>query len=507
MDDLFKELYDKYEILSAALKEDKISERSAEYLECIEGTKGGPKEKKLTAQILAKFFKHFPALQDKALNALLDLCEENDSDIRIAAMKTLPQLCKDNKEHVTNIASVLSQLLQLEDQDYVVANNSLLQVFNEDKVNAVKGVLSNLQAADEGLREKIIKLVYKKLVYMNNSDAVGFEDLVILEGKKILLDCTPEEFFIIMPYLRWSKFGKTVAGQQELVDLVADKIEINESFDPLEEGTSNTDRLVLCVDSILPLFSVSVDSSKFVVYYCTQVLPRWQSIGTVEEGSQVQLRLLRQLAVMSTYCGNVENITDIVDQIFTRLKEYMPLPPENVDINKIPNLDFTSVECLLYAFHRLARKCPEFLTNDAERLKDFRLRLQYFARGVQGCKNGLKTTINTKLDELSKENLETVKLAPAVLDNINSLIKDLFYQTPLYKCNIKLSFKNETKKTLTIEKSPDKRHAPITFDDANGTGKKGRPNKTGEDRKLYQPPSGKFSSNFGLFDFREGVNG
>lgn len=54
-----------------------------------------------------------------------------------------------------------------------------------------------------------------------------------------------------------SKFGKTVAGQQELVDLVADKIEINESFDPLEEGTSNTDRLVLCVESILPLFSVS----------------------------------------------------------------------------------------------------------------------------------------------------------------------------------------------------------------------------------------------------------
>lgn len=117
----------------------------------------------------------------------MDLCEENDSDIRIAAMKTLPQLCKDNKEHVTNIASVLSQLLQLEDQDYLVANNSLLQVFNEDKVNTLKGILSNLQAADEGLREKIIKLVYKKLVYMPTDGEVGFEDLVILEGKKILL--------------------------------------------------------------------------------------------------------------------------------------------------------------------------------------------------------------------------------------------------------------------------------------------------------------------------------
>lgn len=31
MDDLFKELYDKYEILSAALKEDKISEVSVHH--------------------------------------------------------------------------------------------------------------------------------------------------------------------------------------------------------------------------------------------------------------------------------------------------------------------------------------------------------------------------------------------------------------------------------------------------------------------------------------------
>lgn len=124
----------------------------------------------------------------------------------------------------------------------------------------------------------------------------------------------------------------------------------------------------------------------------------------------------------------------------------MPLPPENVDINKLPNLDFTSVECLLFTFHQLARKCPEFLTNDQDRLKDFRLRLQYFARGVQGCKRGLE--ISLKKDELNDNDLQKVQLAPSVLDNINTLIKDLFYQPPLYKCNVQLSFKKENKKVL-----------------------------------------------------------
>nr|CAH7723115.1 unnamed protein product [Callosobruchus chinensis] len=30
------------------------------------------------------------------------------------------------------------------------------------------------------------------------------------------------------------------------------------------------------------------------------------------------------------------------------------------------------IECLLYAFHRLARQCPDFLTADPAVLKDFR---------------------------------------------------------------------------------------------------------------------------------------
>ena len=44
----------------------------------------------------------------------------------------------------------------------------------------------------------------------------------------------------------------------------------------------------------------------------------------------------------------------------------------------------SKVECLLYAFHTVGKQSPGFLVDNPDRLKDFRSRLQYFARGVQG---------------------------------------------------------------------------------------------------------------------------
>lgn len=52
----------------------------------------------------------------------------------------------------------------------------------------------------------------------------------------------------------------------------------------------------------------------------------------------------------------------------------MPLPPnDGTELTTEPRLEFSHVECLMYAFHRLVRQCPEFLS-DADRFKDFKLR-------------------------------------------------------------------------------------------------------------------------------------
>lgn len=53
------------------------------------------------------------------------------------------------------------------------------------------------------------------------------------------------------------------------------------------------------------------------------------------------------------------------------------MPPES-DAEKTnpeePRLEFSYVECLMYAFHQLGRQSSDFLTKDAERMKDFRFR-------------------------------------------------------------------------------------------------------------------------------------
>ena len=66
----------------------------------------------------------------------------------------------------------------------------------------------------------------------------------------------------------------------------------------------------------------------------------------------------------------------------------MPVPPadagtaeqqENGGASAAPALQFSYVECLLYTFHQLGKRCPEFLSapeNEevTDRMKDFKIR-------------------------------------------------------------------------------------------------------------------------------------
>lgn len=59
----------------------------------------------------------------------------------------------------------------------------------------------------------------------------------------------------------------------------------------------------------------------------------------------------------------------------------MPLPPsdenlENTNDTETPKLQFSYVECLMFAFHQIGSKFPDFLMDDdnADRLKDFKIR-------------------------------------------------------------------------------------------------------------------------------------
>ena len=70
----------------------------------------------------------------------------------------------------------------------------------------------------------------------------------------------------------------------------------------------------------------------------------------------------------------------------------------------------------MYTFHQIARQAETFLTSDPERLKDFRSRLNYLARGVQGYIRKLKEFLaSSGTKPVKNEEQEDVKIKQIAL--------------------------------------------------------------------------------------------
>ena len=64
-------------------------------------------------------------------------------------------------------------------------------------------------------------------------------------------------------------------------------------------------------------FQTQVDSSKFVVYMCEQVLPRFNEINSTEEG--LQLDVLKLFAELCSHCNSLPNSEVHVQQVMDKL--------------------------------------------------------------------------------------------------------------------------------------------------------------------------------------------
>ena len=193
--------------------------------------------------------------------------------------------------------------------------------------------------------------------------------------------------------------------------------------------------------------------------------------------------------------------------VFSRLIDYMPLPPLTEDgaLAEAPSLEFTKVrlqtgiidnvsvlssnnyllqvECLMFAFHAIGRQDETFLKSDEERLKDFRSRLQYLARGVQGYIKKLKEVLAKPAPGTSHEDRQIKQIALRTNENIQTMIRDLFHSPPIYKANITLSFKPKQDKAKDAGgPKPGQKRKPITFTKAEGGGGGGA---GGKRRALY----------------------
>lgn len=198
-----------------------------------------------------------------------------------------------------------------------------------------------------------------------------------------------DEFVNCMQILSQTKLGKTITGHQELVKLCVEQADLEAA---LESGTASDDDVVFCflqcAGEAMSYFSSQIEATPFVKFACEKFFPltTWPLIGAADDQIQTQLRLLKVFAELCSHCGPLEKPKEKIEAIFNVLLEFMPAPPLTVDLTDGPSILFSHVECLLFAIHALGKQCPEYLTfpEDPEKLKDFRARLQYLARGTQG---------------------------------------------------------------------------------------------------------------------------
>uniref|UniRef100_A0A182PKU5 Apoptosis inhibitor 5/fibroblast growth factor 2-interacting factor 2 n=1 Tax=Anopheles epiroticus TaxID=199890 RepID=A0A182PKU5_9DIPT len=495
--DRIEKLYKNYEILSDA--KEKIGEHEAEYKEILDAVKGSAKEKRLASQFIGKFFKHFPSLAELAIESQLDLCEDEDTQIRRQAIKDLPQLCRETTEHTPRIGDILAQLLITEDSvELLQVHQSLLTLAKYDAVGTLTGIFSQIVGGDETTRFRSFQFINNKIMKLEPQILTKVvEDFIVAEVKKITLDVSSDEFHLCMSILNQTKLSKTLPGHVELVTLAAEQADLESDPGPLASDDETVERFIQCSTEAMPYFSSQVESTQFVKFMCEKFLRPsvWSLIGAADEQHQTQLRLLKVFAEMSAFCGTLEKPAEKVEAIYEVLLEYMPLPPLDADLNETPSFQFSHAECLLYALHTLGKQAVDFLTfpdNSAKYIK----KLQEAVKG--------KTA-----EEMKSEENQIKVTALKTTSNISTLIRDLFHSPPSFKSVVQLSWvvpkgkkaqqQNQAQKQKPEEpvKPGNKRHATITFDgngkaagDTKGP-KQGKPNPGSQ--KMYTPPSGKYS--------------
>ncbi|XP_077251174.1 apoptosis inhibitor 5-like protein API5 [Tasmannia lanceolata] len=347
-EDDVEKLYEYGERLNEA--KDKTKQVS-DYEGIIMGRQGSLKAKQLAAQLIPRFFKFFPSLADKAIEAHFDLCEEDELGIRVQAIRGLPLLCKDTPEYVSKIVDVLGQLLTAEENvERDAVHKALMSLLRQDPKASLTALFKYIVEGEESIREKVLNFIKDKvfplkaeLLKPREQMERHITDLV----KKSLQDVTGAEFKMFMDFLRsLTIFGDGAPRErvQELIEIIEGQADLDAQFNVSD--IDHIDRLMSCLYMALPFFMRGASNSKFLSYLNKHIVPVFDKLP-----EERKLDLLKNLAESSPYTAPHDS-RQLLPSVVQLLKKYMPRRKTGEEMN------FTYVECLLYTFHHLSHKTP-----------------------------------------------------------------------------------------------------------------------------------------------------
>ncbi|XP_057795922.1 apoptosis inhibitor 5-like protein API5 [Salvia miltiorrhiza] len=352
-----EKLYEYGERLNEA--KDKSQNRK-DYEGILAAANGSVKAKQLSAQMIPKFFKYFPELAEQALDQHLYLCEDEELGVRVQAIRGLPLFCKDTPEHLAKIVDILAQLLVAGDNvERDAVHKAIMSLLRQDVKTSLTALFKHIGSTDdrsaeditacESIREKVLCFIRDKVFSLKEELLKPKDEMerhITNLVKQNMQDVTAAEFKLFIDFLKsLTMFGKNapVERVQELVEIIEGQADLDAQFNVSD--SDHIDRFISCLQMALPFFMRGASSSKFFNYLTKQIIPVFDKLP-----DERKLDLLKNLAECSLYARPPE-ARQLLPSIVQLLKKYMVR-------RKIEEINFTSIECLLYSFHHLAHKTP-----------------------------------------------------------------------------------------------------------------------------------------------------
>ncbi|PIN16026.1 Apoptosis inhibitor 5/fibroblast growth factor 2-interacting factor 2 [Handroanthus impetiginosus] len=499
-----EKLYEYVEKLNEA--KDK-AQNQKDYEGIIAAANGSVKAKQLAAQLIPKFFKYFPELSEQALDQHLYLCEDEELAVRIQAIRGLPLFCKDTPEHLAKIVDILAQLLIAGDNvERDAVHKALMSLLRQDVKTSLTALFKHIGGTDdrntedisawETIREKVLCFIRDKVFPLKAELLKPKDEMerhITNLVKQNLQDVTAEEFKMFMDFLKnLSLFGQNAPMEriQELVEIIEGQADLNAQFN-VSDG-DHIVRFIACLQMAIPFFMRGASSSKFFNYLSKQILPVFDKLP-----EERRLDLLKNLAECSSYATSQDS-RQVLPSIVQLLKKYMVR-------RKIEEINFTFIECLLYAFHHLAHKAPN-ATNSlcgykivtgqpsdrlgedfSEQYKDFTERLstiEELAKAMnkkltQGMAEHNKAMAAAKTEEekeVIKKQKQNATAGLRSCNNILAMTQPLHSKAPSFigDQKISLSWKEVTKAATPPTAAGQKRAANAANGSGSNANKKGR---------------------------------
>ncbi|KAJ3285661.1 Apoptosis inhibitor 5 [Rhizoclosmatium sp. JEL0117] len=331
---------------------------------------GDDKLKLLAANSIPKYVASFPKLMDEAVERQLDLCEDDDANIRHAAIKALPQLV--GVRSLSLVTYTFSEITL----EFTIVETALLSCYSYNPLLTANTIFGQLYSgAIPQIREKILSFVLSKL----NPSLFDSKDLLVayLAGIDTFLakSCmsvaqgkgpwiSEEAFSKLMDFVTQHVLTKEIPKQDPLIGelvlkILVGSIEARAPYDPARPDSIKTLSKNLKLARPLCLPPYNHKPLALIKFFLLRVIVRdqFQRFAT-ESKRHSALKILADTVKLGAKADMMMPVWIVALTDLT--KRHIPT---NRDDN-LETLMFSKLECILYVFYEVQSQNSEYFTQN-----------------------------------------------------------------------------------------------------------------------------------------------